>query len=57
MAYDALFQPMKIGTMEVKNRIKMAAMGIHDPQLTNPEGSKKHRRIQYYIETAKGGEA
>ena len=26
MAYDALFQPMKIGTMEVKNRIKMAAM-------------------------------
>ena len=50
MAYDALFQPMKIGTMEVKNRIKMAAMGIHDAELTNPDGSYTERGIQYFIE-------
>ncbi|MDO5811649.1 MAG: FAD-dependent oxidoreductase [Bacillota bacterium] len=55
MAYDALFQPMKIGTMEVKNRIKMAAMGIHDAELTNPDGSYTKRGIQYFIERAKGG--
>ena len=55
MAYDALFQPMKIGTMEVKNRIKMAAMGIHDAELTNPDGSYTDRGIQYFIERAKGG--
>ena len=27
--YDALFQPLKIGTMEIKNRIVMTAMGAN----------------------------
>ena len=55
MAYEALFKPMKIGNMEVKNRIKMAAMGIHDSELTNPDGSYTKRGIEYFVERAKGG--
>ncbi len=53
--YDALFQPMKIGTMEIKNRIVMVAMGIHYKELTNPDGSYTQRGIDYFIERAKGG--
>lgn len=50
-----LFSPIKIGNMEVKNRIKMSAMGIHYPDLINPDGSYTERGIKYFIERAKGG--
>lgn len=50
--FDALFQPMKIGTMEVKNRIAMAPMGIH---AKNPDGSFNQKGVDYYVTRAKGG--
>lgn len=50
-----LFSPIKIGPIEIKNRIKMAAMGIHYPELINKDGSYTERGIQYFIERAKGG--
>ncbi|MDO4170350.1 MAG: hypothetical protein Q4D45_10675 [Lachnospiraceae bacterium] len=52
---EHLFSPIQIGTMRVKNRIKMSAMGIHYPELINPDGSYTQRGIEYFIERAKGG--
>lgn len=49
---DSLFQPMKIGTMEVKNRIAMAPMGSHSK---NPDGSFNQQGVDFYVERAKGG--
>ena len=51
----ALFSPIQIGNMTVKNRIKMSAMGIHHPDLIKSDGSYTERGIQYFIERAKGG--
>lgn len=53
--YENLLKPIKIGNMVVKNRIKMAAMGIHDSELINSDGSYTPRGIEYFIERAKGG--
>lgn len=50
-----LFSPIQVGTMQVKNRIKMSAMGIHYPELINPDGSYTERGIEYFIERARGG--
>ncbi len=50
-----LFEPIQIGNMTVKNRIKMSAMGIHYPELINSDGSYTKRGIEYFIERAKGG--
>lgn len=52
---EHLFSPIQIGTLTIKNRIKMSAMGIHYPELINPDGSYTERGIQYFIERAKGG--
>ncbi|WMJ86840.1 oxidoreductase [Anaerocolumna sp. MB42-C2] len=49
---DALFQPMKIGTMKVKNRIAMAPMGLH---AKNPDGSFNQDAVDLYVARAKGG--
>ncbi|MFL0197996.1 FAD-dependent oxidoreductase [Clostridium sp. WILCCON 0269] len=49
---DALFQPMKIGTMEVKNRIAMAPMGSH---AKNDDGSFNQKGVDFYVARAKGG--
>lgn len=52
MSYDMLFSPIKIGSLEVKNRIVMAPMcmgfGQFDGRVT--EAMKNH-----YVERAKGG--
>jgi len=48
-----LFQPIQIGSLEIKNRIAMAPMGILG--LLNPDGSPGPRAIDYYVERAKGG--
>ncbi len=48
---DSLFQPIKIGSMELKNRLVMAPMGTGFP---NPDGTVNQRTIDYYAERAKG---
>ena len=53
--YDALFQPMKIGNVEVKNRFAMMPMGIHSARLVNPDGSFSDDGIRYYERIAEGG--
>lgn len=55
MEYKNLFKPMKIGSMEVKNRIVMTAMGIHSKRLVNHDGSYSNDGIDYFVERAKGG--
>ncbi len=51
-AYKKLFEPGRIGTLELPNRVIMAAMGTfsHDP-----EGFIREHTIHYYVERAKGG--
>lgn len=54
--YPTLFSPIKIGSMEVKNRIAMMPMGVFSPRLTNiKDGSYTKDGADYYIERAKGG--
>jgi 2-enoate reductase len=52
---EYLFSPIQVGSMTIKNRIKMSAMGIHYKDLINPDGSYTPRGIAYFIERAKGG--
>ncbi|MGJ7923068.1 FAD-dependent oxidoreductase [Neobacillus sp. LXY-4] len=53
--YPALFSPIKIGSMEVKNRIAMMPMGVFSPRLMTPYGAYTKEGADYYIERAKGG--
>ncbi|MDD3403401.1 MAG: FAD-dependent oxidoreductase [Hespellia sp.] len=53
--YDALFSPMKVGTVEVKNRFALMPMGIHSARLVNPDGSFTDDGIRYYERIAEGG--
>lgn len=53
--YDALFTPIKVGEIELKNRIVLCAMGIHSHRLVNPDGSFTDDGIAYYERIAKGG--
>lgn len=53
--FPALFSPIKIGNMEVKNRIAMMAMGVFSPRLMGPNGAYTKDGADYYIERAKGG--
>jgi len=48
-----LFKSIKIGGVEIKNRIAMAPMGIG--VLANIDGSLGPRAIDYYIERIRGG--
>lgn len=50
--YDALFQPMKIRNMEVKNRIVMSPIA---PGAGRFDGSLEDAAIDYYAERARGG--
>lgn len=52
MAYNVMFSPMKIGTMEVKNRIVMTAAELGVGQI---DGRVNERTARYYEERAKGG--
>ena len=49
----SLLEPIKIGPVEIKNRVAMAPMGIVG--LVNADGSLNARGIDYYIERARGG--
>ncbi|MFC1986906.1 NADH:flavin oxidoreductase, partial [Chloroflexota bacterium] len=50
--FPRLFQPGRIGTMEVRNRIVMPAMGTFT---ADSEGYITDRTIDYHVERAKGG--
>jgi 2-enoate reductase len=51
--FARIFEPIKIGELEIKNRIAMAPMAIHG--LVNPDGSLTKRAGEYYLERARGG--
>ena len=50
--FSKLFEPGRIGTMLVRNRIVMAAMGTHSADV---DGQINDRTIDYYEARAKGG--
>ena len=52
MEYNMLFSPMKIGNVEIKNRIVMAPMMMGFGQFN---GNATEKMINYYEERAKGG--
>ena len=51
--YNNLFEPVKIGSLEVKNRFAMAPMGPLG--LADAEGGFNQRGIEYYTARARGG--
>jgi 2,4-dienoyl-CoA reductase-like NADH-dependent reductase (Old Yellow Enzyme family)/thioredoxin reductase len=50
--FTKLFEPGKIGTMDLKNRVIYPPMVTH---LVSEEGHITDRQIDYYVERAKGG--
>ncbi|MBU2699987.1 2-enoate reductase [Sporomusaceae bacterium BoRhaA] len=48
-----LFNPIKIGTLEIKNRIVMGPMGPGG--LTTEDGVYNEKGVEYYVARAKGG--
>lgn len=52
MRFNALFQPIKIGSMEVKNRLVVPPMGTN---FANDDSSISDRFIAYHRENAIGG--
>ncbi|MBQ6314760.1 MAG: FAD-dependent oxidoreductase [Mogibacterium sp.] len=52
--YDKLFKPVRIGSITLKNRIAMAAMGTN---FGDSSGDVKQRAIDYYCKRAEGGTA
>ena len=55
MAYNHLFSPVKIGNVEIPNRIALMPMGVLSPRMMNRDGSYTKDGADYYIERAKGG--
>jgi 2-enoate reductase len=51
--YKKLFEPVKIGSVEIKNRFAMAPMGPLG--LADAEGGFNQRGIEYYTARARGG--
>jgi len=51
--FRRILEPIRIGSLEIKNRIAMAPMGIVG--LLNPDGTLGQRALDYYIERARGG--
>jgi len=51
--YYNLFNPIKIGKLEIKNRFVMAPMGPGG--LCDSDGTYNERGVEYYVERAKGG--
>ena len=51
--FRSLFRPVKIGSVEIKNRIAMAPMGIE--ALLNADGGIGPRAADYFIERIRGG--
>jgi 2,4-dienoyl-CoA reductase (NADPH2) len=53
MQFPHLFSPIKINTMNLKNRIVMTAMHLG----YTPEGEVTDRLVDFYAERARGGVA
>jgi 2-enoate reductase len=54
--YTNLFSPIRIGGIEVPNRLAMMPMGVFTPRLINSRnGAYTKDGADYYIERAKGG--
>ena len=51
--YNNLFEPFKIGKLEIKNKFVMAPMGPGG--LSNEDGAFNEKGVEYYVERAKGG--
>ncbi len=51
--YSNLFKPMKIGKLEIKNRIGMAPMAPSG--MITPDNCFNQRAADYYVERARGG--
>jgi 2-enoate reductase len=51
--FRKIFEPIRIGEVEITNRIAMAPMAIWG--LLDPDGNLGERGIEYYIERARGG--
>ena len=51
--FSRLLEPIRIGEVEIKNRIAMAPMAVFG--LVNPDGSLGKRGIEYYLERARCG--
>ena len=51
--YSNLFEPITIGTLEIKNRYSMAPIGPFG--FTEDNGAFNQRGIDYYVERARGG--
>lgn len=54
MKYDKLFETAKIGSLTLKNRFIMGAMGVGFAEMN---GNPTDRTVAYYEERAKGGYA
>lgn len=52
MEFKKLFEPIKIGPVEIKNRIALAPMNVH---MANADGSISEQELCYYAARAKGG--
>ncbi len=50
--YEHLFSPLKIGSLTIRNRVIMSAMGCGT---ANSDNTVSERQITYYTERAKGG--
>jgi 2-enoate reductase len=51
--FDVLFQPQKIGNIQIKNRIAMAPMSIE--YMVSPDGNLNRRVVDYYLERIRHG--
>ncbi len=52
MSYDKLFEPVKIGGLELKNRLAMSPMNVI---VSDPEGFLEEQSMAWYAARAKGG--
>ncbi len=52
MPYPHLFSPLRIGSLEVRNRIAMSPMGV---AIIDGDGMMREPAIRYYEERARGG--
>lgn len=52
MSFDALFEPIEIGNVQIKNRIAMAPM---NPGLSGPNGYHSDANTAWYAMRARGG--
>lgn len=51
--YKVLYEPINIGSLEIKNRYVLAPMGPGG--MCNADGSFNERGIEFYVERARGG--